>query len=339
MDRALLAQVLSERLFGSAPTAEFTATVSALQSTSELRSLVTDTAQQAVAEPGLRRFFSSWLSLSLLDAREQLTPQVRAAVKESSLLFGVDVTRSAGGMQELLTSGEIWLNADLQDTFGISVDAEPLSEFRKAMPERPERNGILTQPGFLVAHNPTEIVIHPIRRGVAVLEALLCIHVPLAPPNSTTSFFQEPAERGVTVRQRLEEHSESATCAACHQLIDSFGLVLENFDALGRHRSEDNGLPIDLSMRAIGTDFEDDYAGSGEFFAAAAESNQVSRCFGSRWLSYLMTGDALENAGLSETVAMDVVDGSLSLAELMGTAASSEPFLDWVREGAPATDP
>jgi hypothetical protein len=47
------------------------------------------------------------------------------------------------------------------------------------------------------------------------------------------------------LRQQLEKHRSRPECASCHQRIDPLGFGLENFDPLGRWRSDQNGQPID----------------------------------------------------------------------------------------------
>src|SRR5439155_9386992 len=49
------------------------------------------------------------------------------------------------------------------------------------------------------------------------------------------------------VRQRLLQHRASAACASCHNLMDPAGFALENFDAVGRWRSAEEGIAIDAS--------------------------------------------------------------------------------------------
>jgi hypothetical protein len=51
----------------------------------------------------------------------------------------------------------------------------------------------------------------------------------------------------LSVRERLAEHRSNATCANCHNLMDPVGLAMENYDAIGRWRSVEEGLPIDAS--------------------------------------------------------------------------------------------
>jgi hypothetical protein len=47
------------------------------------------------------------------------------------------------------------------------------------------------------------------------------------------------------MRDRLSQHRADAVCASCHSRIDPLGFALENYDALGRWRTQDEGQPID----------------------------------------------------------------------------------------------
>jgi hypothetical protein len=61
---------------------------------------------------------------------------------------------------------------------------------------------------------------------------------------------QKPGEPPTTVRARLEQHREQASCKQCHGVIDPSGLALENFDAIGQYRTTDrqaNNARIDAS--------------------------------------------------------------------------------------------
>jgi hypothetical protein len=51
----------------------------------------------------------------------------------------------------------------------------------------------------------------------------------------------------LSVRERLSEHRANATCATCHNQIDPPGFALENFDAVGRWRTVEEGKPVDAS--------------------------------------------------------------------------------------------
>jgi hypothetical protein len=51
----------------------------------------------------------------------------------------------------------------------------------------------------------------------------------------------------LSVRERLAQHRANAACASCHNVIDPPGFALENFDAVGRWRTLEEGKPVDAS--------------------------------------------------------------------------------------------
>ncbi len=59
------------------------------------------------------------------------------------------------------------------------------------------------------------------------------------------------------MRERLAEHRSNPACASCHRLMDPLGFALENYDAVGRWRGGEEGMPIDASgSLPNGTTFE-----------------------------------------------------------------------------------
>jgi hypothetical protein len=55
----------------------------------------------------------------------------------------------------------------------------------------------------------------------------------------------------------MEQHRANPACASCHKMMDPLGLALENFDAVGAWRDDDNGAPVDTSGQlADGTKIE-----------------------------------------------------------------------------------
>jgi hypothetical protein len=77
------------------------------------------------------------------------------------------------------------------------------------------------------------------------MNQLLCLTVPAPPPDVNTTI--DPSKVTGTLRQQLEAHRANPVCASCHKQMDPIGLGLENFDAIGAHRTTDNGFPIDSS--------------------------------------------------------------------------------------------
>jgi len=51
----------------------------------------------------------------------------------------------------------------------------------------------------------------------------------------------------LSVRARLAEHRANAACASCHNLMDPIGFSLENYDAVGRWRTVEDGQPVDTA--------------------------------------------------------------------------------------------
>ena len=49
------------------------------------------------------------------------------------------------------------------------------------------------------------------------------------------------------MRQRLAAHRANPACASCHNLMDPVGFSLENYDAVGRWRTTEDGVPVDAS--------------------------------------------------------------------------------------------
>jgi hypothetical protein len=56
---------------------------------------------------------------------------------------------------------------------------------------------------------------------------------------------ESDANHAASLRERLEQHRKDPACAACHNRMDPIGFGLQNFDAVGRWRSEQDGQTID----------------------------------------------------------------------------------------------
>jgi hypothetical protein len=124
------------------------------------------------------------------------------------------------------------------------------TDFRRVSVSSPARRGLLGQGSFLTltsAPNRTS----PVTRGAWILENLLGSPPPLPPPDvpplpeSTNGQGVKPVT--TTVRDRMEQHRTNQPCKGCHQIMDPIGLSLENFDGVGRWRTQDLGSKIDTA--------------------------------------------------------------------------------------------
>ncbi len=91
----------------------------------------------------------------------------------------------------------------------------------------------------------------PIARGKWIIETLF--NDPPPPPPANVSDLEEAVtdkaqQKAMTLREKFALHRTHADCASCHVKIDAFGFALENYDAVGRWRDQDeNGNAIDAS--------------------------------------------------------------------------------------------
>jgi len=85
-----------------------------------------------------------------------------------------------------------------------------------------------------------------VQRGKWILENLLGTPPPPPPPD-VPELKAAPHGKVLSMREQMQVHRANAICAACHARMDPIGFALENYDAVGRWRSEDAGAPIDAS--------------------------------------------------------------------------------------------
>lgn len=192
-------------------------------------------------------FGSQWLPLRTLDnvhpdadAYPAFDEELRAAMREETMRFFVDVANGSRSLRDLLTSRSGYVN----DRLASHYDMAPVGSLEPVFTALPEnRIGLLTQGSVLtVLSYPKES--NPVRRGKWILSQLLCRE----PPPPLDNVLQEPPpQAGLSRRERLEAHKTEAICRGCHELMDPLGLALEQFDGIGAFRTTDAGLPIDTS--------------------------------------------------------------------------------------------
>ncbi len=108
-----------------------------------------------------------------------------------------------------------------------------------------ERGGLLRQ-GSILTVTSYATRTSPVIRGKWILENLL--GTPPPPPLPDVPALKDnTVSATLSVRERLAEHRSKAVCASCHNLMDPIGFSLENFDAIGRWRTVEDGQPLDCS--------------------------------------------------------------------------------------------
>jgi hypothetical protein len=185
---------------------------------------------------------------------------------------------------DLFTTTKVIVNSDLASLYGIDSTGLTSTIFQtRSLPASGPRAGLLSKAALLsgLANQQSG---SPTLRGKFIRESLICQTVPPPPPGVNTAAVDQPTDVPMTKRQRLELHRSSALCASCHSLMDPLGLPLESFDAIGRYRTTDNGLPVDPSSTFEGHPVADSRA----LGIAASQSIGVAQCLVQRYYAYAM---------------------------------------------------
>jgi Protein of unknown function (DUF1588)/Protein of unknown function (DUF1585) len=115
---------------------------------------------------------------------------------------------------------------------------------KRDLPEGSHRGGLLGMAAIAaVSSYPNRP--SPVLRGKWILDAMLGTPPPPPPPDVPALKEGHAGDAPQTVRERLTQHRQNPACASCHNRIDPRGFGMENYDVLGRWRTEDAGKPID----------------------------------------------------------------------------------------------
>ena len=136
---------------------------------------------------------------------------------------------------QLLDADFALVNHRLAKHYGIQGPRGAAFEKVQLSPED-RRSGLLTQGSFLLANSNGEDS-HPIKRAVWVLDRLLDSPPAPPPPDAPELDTDQPDLAGLSLKQQLEAHRKKDACNNCHRGIDPWGVVFENYDAVGLWRT------------------------------------------------------------------------------------------------------
>ena len=94
------------------------------------------------------------------------------------------------------------------------------------------------------------------------------------------------ADDGTTTRQKFEQHSTDPLCKSCHSQMDPIGFGLEGFDAIGRFRALEHGLPVDDSGYLTDADVVGPFRGPAQLSQLVARSDDARTCFVSQVMRF-----------------------------------------------------
>ena len=329
-----LAARLSYFLWGSMPSDELLSAADAAQlATSEqiaarARLMLDD----ARARPAVSEFYRQWLGVSDIAALQKdtatypdYTPALQTAMAAELPAFIEHVVWSADrSLTALLTAPVGFVTEPLAALYGVEPPAASLPTQVALNPD--ERAGVLTQAAVLAVHAlPNQS--SPVARGKFVRERLLC-QTP-SPPPANLNVTPPEVDPNLSTRERFAQHTESAECAGCHELMDPLGFAFESYDALGRYRATDGGKPIDTSGWVSGsTDIDGPFQNARELAGKLASSQQVRDCVATQWFRYAFgRHEGPADACALTKLQADFSASSADLRELLVSLTQTESFL------------
>ena len=206
-----------------------------------------------IADPKSRafahNFASQWLHLSRLETTTKPDPKkfpeytssLRDAMVDEATEYFWALLKENGSLLDLISSDYTYVNEELAKHYGIAGVSGP--QMRRVKLSDPNRGGIVGFAGVLtLTSHPART--SPVVRGKWILETLLDDPPPPPPPNVPPLPTDDTPVQGLTLRDQLEKHRQNPVCAGCHARIDPVGFALENFDPIGRWRTEIAGKPV-----------------------------------------------------------------------------------------------
>jgi hypothetical protein len=131
-----------------------------------------------------------------------------------------------------------------------------------------------------------------------------------------------------TIRERLAQHTENPACIGCHSLIDPIGFGLENYDAIARYRTEEEGITIDASGSLNAVEDGGDFVGARQLAEQIVASQEFYECVADQWFRFAVgrpPGEA--DACTMEEVRTQFRASGDQLTELIVAIATSDAVL------------
>jgi len=208
------------------------------------------------SEALVENFAGQWLYLRNLKTKggaveefPDFDDNLRRSFRTETEMFFDSIMREDRSVLDLLTADYTFVNERLAQHYGMTGIYG--SHFRRVRHIDDARRGLLGQASFLMVTSYADRT-SPVQRGVWVLENIVGAAVP-TPPNDVPDLEEAANHESAptTLRAQMEVHRERPFCAGCHTIMDPVGFALENFDAVGRWRTEEHGESIDSSAMLV----------------------------------------------------------------------------------------
>jgi hypothetical protein len=329
LDEVALASRLSYFLWSSPPDETLLTLADAGKLQSDLSNQVARMLADSKSHRFVRHFVRRWLDLDNIgempvseDFVEYHRDNLETAMRAETETFFQHVLDGNLSLREFLDADYSFLNRELALHYGVKgVEG---NELQRVSIKGSRRGGLIGQGAFLTA-SANGVDTSPVVRGIYVLEKLLGYTPPPPPPD--VPVIEPDIRSAVTIREQLEKHRASATCAECHRKIDPLGFALENFDAIGGWRDEYAGkTPVDATGKLPNGD---SFSTVPEFRKLLVDrEDQFNRCLAEKLMTYAL-GRKLE---VGDRPSVDKILAELDgkkggLRDLIRLVVLSKPFL------------
>jgi len=280
-----------------------------------------DTALRApAARDKLMRFFMAWLEVREADELAistevfpELTPALAQAIVDQTRAFLTrQLQADAPALHAITAATDSIVGPGMEAVYGA-----PGAEG--------ERFGVFTQPAVIASHSgPTTTRL--VKRGVFFTRKVMCMPLGVPPEDVDTTV---PTTPGATERQRIEGVTASARCQGCHAFINPFGFMQENYDAIGRYRTLDEGLPVNASIHI---DFLDEAPFSADSPVEAlmhlTSSLRFQQCFARQLFRFYMGRNEQpgDDPVLRSMFFQFALDGRQDIVQMLRVLSGSVPF-------------
>jgi hypothetical protein len=260
---------------------------------------------EPTATDSIRRMHTQLYKLELLDTitKDQVqgySEGLKAELTTSATSFFDFIYSQNHGVAEILTTNVGFVGPLMAPLYGVKVAGAAVQQVMLS-----DRAGWYSQVPYLtqwaINNDPD-----PIHRGVRINLDTLCLE--LGPPAAVLPSV--PAlEPNQSNRQRYEGLTNGCG-GTCHNVyINPVGFAFEAFDGLGRHRTTDNGQPVNTTGSYPFAGGTQSFDGASELMQLVASSGQAHQCWSKKMASY-----ALER---------DVVDADRPVVEALGAVSQA----------------
>ena len=291
----------------------------------------------------VKHFTDQWLDLPALD-RIAVNPEfhpnfddrLKQDMRSETRHFFAEILNKDLSAMNLIDSDFAMLNRRLAHHYGVPLP--PGGDMQRVqLPEGSHRGGLLTQGSFLLSNSNGEDS-HPIRRAVWLLDRLLDDPPAAPPPDVPDLETNQPDVARLSLKQQLELHRKKESCNNCHRRIDPWGVVFENYDAVGRWRTVVTGprkkrrprQPIDAAVKLPDGTGIDGVDGDGglKTYLVEVQGKAFARALVRRLLTYSL-GRSLEYTDREavDTLAAGFIKSDYRLRELIVAISVSRPFI------------